>query len=59
MLQPGRGNDADLVRTGRGSNCIECPLVGGAITAILITSPAKEGDELLMDYGKGYWKDRG
>ena len=45
--------------TGCESNCIECPLVGGAITAILITSPVKAGDELLMGYGQPYWKKRG
>lgn len=44
--------------TGRDANCVACPLVGGAVTAILITSPVQQGDELLLKYGPAYWAAR-
>ena len=41
--------------TGGGANCIECPIAGGAVTAILVTKPVRAGEELLMRYGSSYW----
>jgi hypothetical protein len=41
--------------TGGGANCAECPIAGGAVTAILVTKPVRAGEELLMRYGSSYW----
>jgi hypothetical protein len=46
----------DAKDTQYHTNCIETPLCGGSVTAILVTRPVKKGEELFMAYGEGYWK---
>ena len=45
----------DPINTGRRANCFPCPLVGGVVTAILMSLPVKKGEELLLSYGPDYW----
>ena len=44
--------------TGGGANCTECPIAGGAVTAIVVTKAVRAGEELLMRYGESYWASR-
>ena len=48
----------DPIGTDRDANCMECPLVGGVVTAICVVRPVQKGHELLMGYGESYWSDR-
>ena len=40
------------------ANCVECPLGGGIVIAILTTREVKEGEELFLHYGESYWDAR-
>ena len=51
MINDPRGNGAE-------ANCVECPIGGGALIGILTLRDVREGEELLMDYGKRYWQER-
>ena len=44
--------------TGAEANCVECSIGGGALVGILTLRDVREGEELLMDYGKRYWQER-
>ena len=44
--------------TGAETNCVECPIGGGALIGILTLRDVREGEELLMDYGERYWQAR-
>lgn len=48
----------DAKNSGKRRNCAMCTLLGGVVTAILVLHPIKEGEELLMSYGDGYWNDQ-
>ena len=48
----------DPRHTGAAANCVECPIGGGALIAILTLRDVREGEELLMDYGERYWQER-
>ena len=44
--------------TASSANCVECPIGGGALIGILSLRTVRKGEELLMNYGKGYWQAR-
>ena len=48
----------DPKNTTHRANCVDCCLAGGSVTAILTTRAVAKGEELLMEYGEGYWSDR-
>jgi len=48
----------DPKNTTHRANCVDCCLSGGSVTAILTTRAVAKGEELLMEYGEGYWSDR-
>ena len=45
-------------RTNMQANCVECPLMHGAVTAVCVAQAVAAGEELLIDYGSQYWHDR-
>lgn len=48
----------DYRGTGKRPNAAIMPFFGGIFTSISSLSPIREGEEVLIDYGEGYWRSR-
>ena len=44
--------------TASEANCVECPIGGGALVAILTLRMVRAGEELFLNYGEPYWRAR-